>query len=88
MWFTRDRAISQRHSRRLHEAIRQRYTLDVTRECHWVVAGEYHWEVAGSRPFFVMAGTAAGDDRNSMSALAASGSLAPTATPAENTEIF
>src|SRR5258708_5903578 len=39
----------------------------------------------GSMPLFVIAGAAAGDARNMMSALAASGVFAPAATPAENT---
>ncbi len=60
----------------LHEVVRQRFT-EMSRGD---VAGKCHWDVTGSRPFFVMAGTAAGDDRNWMSTLAASVSLAPTPT--------
>ena len=52
------------------------------------IADLCYGDVTGSRPFFVMAGMAAGDDRNWMSARAAAGSLAPAAIPAENTEIF
>jgi hypothetical protein len=39
-------------------------------------------------PLLLMAGTAAGDARNLMSSAPASGSLAPTAMPAENTVTF
>ena len=48
----------------------------------------YSADVMDSKPLFAMVGAAAGDARNLISALPASGSLAPTATPAENTVIF
>lgn len=42
----------------------------------------------GSNPLFVMALAASGEDRNLMTAWAASESLVLAATPAENTETF
>src|SRR4051812_6544529 len=45
-------------------------------------------DVTGSKPLFLIAAVAAGDARQLMSALAASGSFALAATPAENTVIF
>jgi hypothetical protein len=45
-------------------------------------------ELIGSSPVLLIAASAAGDARNSMSALAALGSLAVTTIPAENTVIF
>jgi hypothetical protein len=50
--------------------------------------GAPHREVTGSKPLFVMTGAAAGDIKNLMSALAASGSFALVAIPAENTVTF
>ncbi len=41
----------------------------------------------GSMPVFLIKGAAAGDDKNLMSALAASGSFALAGTPAANTVI-
>jgi hypothetical protein len=41
--------------------------------------------LSGSRPVFVITAAAAGDARNLISARAASGDFALTATPAENT---
>jgi hypothetical protein len=42
----------------------------------------------GSMPLSLMASAAVGEVRNAMSALAASGSLAPTTMPAEKIVIF
>jgi hypothetical protein len=76
------RALSRRTAQRL-------FARGHARRCSGLPTAYFcEFEVTGSSPLFLIVAIAAGDARNSMSVLAAFGSLAPAAMPAENTVIF